>query len=297
MRRLPSLRGLQAFEAVARAGSLANAAELLGITPSAVSHRLRSLEEELGKQLLQRSASGLSLTEAGRRYRVGVGDAFAKLAEATSALVGPDLSRPLTVSLSTSIGVRWLMPRFDRFRTCHPDIEIAILSTNRLADLAAGDAHLALRYGKGAWPNLCADLILECTVTPLCAPSVAERLAGRPPTEALAEATMLECTDDDWDIWLDAAEAAGVEPVKRLNFPDCSMAAAAAVHGQGVMMGYSSFADEELAAGTLVQPFALTVPAKSAYYLVYQKEQLDDARVRAFRDWILSESASGPQNA
>lgn len=297
MRRLPSLRGLQAFEAVARMGNLAGAADLLGITPSAVSHRLRGLEEELGKQLLRRTASGLCLTETGRRYRVGVEDAFAQLTRATSALVGPDLSRPLTVSLSASIGVRWLMPRFDRFRTRHPDIEISILSTNRLADLSAGEADLALRHGLGAWPELGSDLVLSCSVSPLCAPSVAEQMAGASLAEALAKATLLECPHDDWDTWLEAADATGVKPAKRLKFPDCSMAVVAAIHGQGIVMGYSGFADEELAAGTLVKPFDLTVPAIKAYYIVYPPERLNDVRVRAFRDWILSERELAPQAA
>src|SRR5262245_41186579 len=115
MRRLPSLRGLQAFEAVAKAGNLNAAAENLRITPSAVSHRIRGLENELGLRLLRRGPRGLILTDAGRRYRGSVEDAFALLSRATHELVGPDLSRPLTVSLTSEIGIRWLMPRFHRF--------------------------------------------------------------------------------------------------------------------------------------------------------------------------------------
>ena len=154
MRRIPSLRGLEAFGAVARAGNLAGAADSIGITPSAVSHRIRGLEEELGVQLLQRLPKGLALTEAGHRYRVGVEDAFALLARATADLLGPDLSRPLTISLTSEIGIRWLMPRFHRFRAQHPDIDVAILSTYELANLVGRRG----RPGPALWRGTVARL-------------------------------------------------------------------------------------------------------------------------------------------
>jgi LysR family glycine cleavage system transcriptional activator len=289
MQRLPSLRGLQAFDAVARSGNLAAAANSLGITPSAVSHRLRGLEDELGIRLLERTPKGLALTEAGRRYRGAVEDAFNQLAHATAGLLGPDLSRPLTVSLSSAIGVRWLMPRFDRFRVQHPDIDIAILSMGQMADLSGGEADLALRYGEGPWPGLQAELILQCTVSPLCAPALATRIDGLAPAEALVGCTLIRSTRDDWETWLEAAGAANVRPAGQLYFSYFSMGLAAAVHGQGIVLGYSGFADPEIAAGTLVQPFELTIPVKKAYYVVYLEERLADPRVRAFRDWVIAE--------
>src|SRR3546814_12060535 len=114
MRRLPSLRGIQAFEAVARLGSLSAAADSLGITGSAVSHRIRGLESELGVHLLRRPPRGLILTDAGRRYRGAVAAAFAGLTQAHSALLGPDLSHPPTLRLTSDDGPRWLMPRLHR---------------------------------------------------------------------------------------------------------------------------------------------------------------------------------------
>jgi LysR family glycine cleavage system transcriptional activator len=295
MRRVPSLRGLQAFEAVARTGNLAAAAESIGITPSAVSHRMRGLEEELGMQLLQRAPKGLSLTEAGRRYRGAVEDAFALLVRATADLLGPDLSRPLTVSLTSSIGVRWLMPRFHRFRAQHPDIEIAILSTARLANLPVGEADLALRYGEGRWPGLRAEPFLRFAVTPLCAPRLMDEIGGLPPVDALARCTLIRVIEDDWEPWLEAAGAAGTKPARQLRFPDYQMAVAAAVGGLGITLGYTGYVETEIAAGTLVQPFDLSVPVRKAYYLVYLEERLADARVCAFRDWVISESELADQ--
>lgn len=293
MRRLPSLRGLQAFEAVARAGNLAEAAAQLNITASAVSHRIRKLEEELGLELLRRAAGGLRLTEAGRRYRASVEDAFAQLAQATAELLGPDLSRPLTVSLTSEFGTRWLMPRFHRFRAAHPETDIAVLSTYRLANLATGEADLALRHGYGKWAGLKAELILPFCVSPLCSPDLRDKLAGLRPAEALAQSTLIGDVDrdhDDWGAWLEAAGAAGISPVRQLRFEDYSMAIEAAIDGQGILLGYSGYVEAETAAGALVQPFDLTVAVTKGYYLVYPEDRLSDPRVRAFRDWVIAES-------
>lgn len=293
MNRLPSLRGLQAFEAVARTGNLTAVAGQLSITPSAVSHRLRGLEEELGVDLVRRTSSGLRLTEAGRRYRVDVEEAFALLARATDHLLGPDLSQPLTVSLTAEIGMRWLMPRFHRFMELHPDIEIAIRSSYKLADLAAGEADIALRHGDGDWPGLKAEPVLYFCVSPLCSPALAEEIRGLPPAEALARSTVIrdvQDSHDDWDAWLEAAGAAGVTPARVLRFEDYSMAMRAAVSGQGLMLGYSGYVEAETGAGTLIRPYDLIVDTGRGYHLVYQEERLADPRVRAFRDWVISES-------
>lgn len=296
MRRLPSLRGLQAFDAVARSGNLASAARSLNITPSAVSHRIRGLEQELGLDLLARAPSGLRLTEAGHHYRSGVEDAFAQLARATDELLGSDLSRPLTISLTPEVGMRWLMPRFHRFMEFCPGIETAVLSTNRVADLAAGEADLALRHGEGTWPGLRAEPILCFSVSPLCAPQLAEQLRGLAPREVLAKSTVIRDahdSHDDWDAWLEAANAVAASPARLLRFEDYSMAIKAAISGQGVVLGYSGYVDAEVAAGTLVRPFDLVVPINRGYHLVYVEERLSDPRVRAFRDWVISECEEG----
>jgi LysR family glycine cleavage system transcriptional activator len=292
MRRIPTLRGLQAFEAVARAGNLAAAADTLGITASAVSHRIRGLEEELGVRLFSREPKGLSLTAAGRRYRVGVEDAFDLLARATADLAGPDLSRPLTISLTSELGIRWLMPRFPRFRAAHPDIDIALLASYRFADIVAGEADMALRYGMAPWSGLEAEPFLRFKTSPLCAPQVMETIRGLDLAEALSRCTLIRdgCEGgDDWSQWLAAAGADPVTPAGQLQFDDYTMGLAAAVDGQGVILGYSGYTQAEVAAGALIQPFELSVPVMKAYYLVYPKERLADYRVRAFRDWVISE--------
>ncbi|WP_299390648.1 LysR substrate-binding domain-containing protein [Pelagibius sp.] len=294
MRALPSLRGIQAFEAVARLRTLAAAADFLGITPSAVSHRVRGLEKELGVQLLKRSPKGLSLTDAGRRYRGGVEDAFAGLAQATADLLDRDTARPLTISLTSEVGMRWLMPRFHRFRAQHPDVDTAILSTYRIADLQAGEADLALRYGNGQWTDAEVEPVLEFSVSPVCTSTLQKKVAGLTPADALKGQIVIRDAYDDWDLWFEAAGMADFEPSRQLHFMDYSMAVTAALAGEGFMLGYSGYVDQELASGTLVQPFDLTVPTGKGYHLVYRRERLSDPRVRKFRDWVLSETARAP---
>ncbi|HMB47821.1 MAG TPA: LysR substrate-binding domain-containing protein [Afifellaceae bacterium] len=290
MRRLPSLRGLQAFEAVARVGTLAAAADALGITPSAVSHRLRGLEEELGVQLLHRLPKGMELTDAGRKYRTSVSEAFAGLVRGTEDLVGPDQSQPLTVSLTSEIGMRWLMPRFHRFRLKHPDIDTAILSTYRVVDLQAGEVDLALRYGAGQWPGVEAEPILKFAVSPVCSPAIARKIADLSPADALASQPLINADYNDWEPWLAAAGIDGFKPSGRLRFLDYTMAMAAAVDGQGILLGYSGYVETEIAAGLLTRPFDLEVKTGKGYYLVYVKERLADPRIRAFRDWVAAET-------
>lgn len=242
--------------------------------------------------MLQRSPRGLTLSAAGRRYHAGVAAAFAGLAEATAELRGPDLSRPLTISLTSEIGLRWLMPRFDRFRARHPDIDTALLATYDVVDLQAGEADLALRHGQGRWPGLEIEPILEFAVSPVCSPAVAQEMAGLPSVEALAGQTLIRSEFDDWDLWFAVAGAQNVKPRRQLRIADYSMGIAAAVAGQGIQLGYSGYVDAELAAGLLVRPFKLSVDTGNGYYLVYAKERLTDPRVRAFRDWVLSEVAN-----
>ncbi len=290
MRRIPSLRGLQAFESVARSGNLAAAASAMNITPSAVSHRLHGLEEELGVRLLRRTPKGLALTEEGSRYRTALSQAFELIAKATEDLLGPDLSRPLTISMTAGIGMLWLMPRFHRFSAQHPEIEVAVLSSYRVFDLLAGEADIALRYGMGSWPGLKAETVLRFSASPLCAPRLMERIRGLSIAEALATSTLIHSAGDDWDDWLKAAGVDGVKPLRRLQLGDFPMAVAAAIDAQGIVLGYSGYVEKEIASGMLVRPFDLAIPVKRSYYLVYAEERLRDPRVRAFRDWVMAES-------
>lgn len=289
MRRIPSLRGLQAFDGVARSGNLAAAASAMHITPSAVSHRLHGLEEELGVRLLQRTPKGLALTEEGRRYRAAVSQAFELIAKATEDLFGPDLSRPLTISMTAGIGMLWLMPRFHRFSARHPEIEVAVLSSHRVFDLLAGEADIALRYGLGSWPGLRAETVLRFSASPLCAPRLMERIRDLSVAEALARSTLIHSAGDDWDDWLNAAGVHGVKPTRRLRLGDFPMALAAAIDAQGIVLGYSGYVEKEIAAGLLVEPFDLSISVKKSYHLVYAEERLRDPRIRAFRDWVMAE--------
>ena len=119
-------------------------------------------------------------------------------------------------------------------------------------------------------------------------------MAGLPLQQALDSQVLIREDYDDWPLWLAAAGLERVNPARRLRFYDYLMALAAAIGGQGLLLGYSGYVDAELAAGLLVQPFEPWVPTGKGYYLVYRKERLSDPRVRAFRDWLREEAAGPP---
>src|SRR5688500_944053 len=134
MHELPPLEALRVFAAAARSASFAKAAETLHLTPSAVSHRIKALEEQLGLALFERRVRAVKLTDAGRRYAAAVEEALTVLREATRRLRPAAAGKTLTISVSPIFGARWLLPRLARFESAHPALTVQLISTNRLAD-------------------------------------------------------------------------------------------------------------------------------------------------------------------
>ncbi len=176
-RHLPSLRGMRAFEAAARLGSLTRAALELNVTHAAVSHQIRALEAEVGIPLFLRQARGVELTAQGQRYLPALSRAFDLLDSASSELRERARHRPLVVSLSQGIAARWLMPRLHRFRLAHAEIPLALVPTSRAVDLHRDEADIGLRYGDGDWPDLDVDLLLRPRIRPVIGRRLAERRA------------------------------------------------------------------------------------------------------------------------
>ncbi|HET8728472.1 MAG TPA: transcriptional regulator GcvA [Alphaproteobacteria bacterium] len=291
-RNLPSLRGMRAFEAAARHLSFTKAAEELNVTHAAISHQIRALEAELKVPLFIRHPRGVTMTTAGERYLPALRQAFDLLAKASAELVDQLRHRPLTVSLTQGIAARWVMPRLHRFRLAHPEIALALRPEERLVDLHAEDVDVALRYGDGNWPNLRVEPFLRMEMFPVCSPRLAE--SGHPlrRPEDLRHHTLIRAARDlDWDRWLAAAGVIGIEADTGLRFSDISLTLPAALDGLGVAMGYSGFVEAELAAGYLVRPFDLVLPARVPYYIVCTEAKAGDPRIAALRAWLNAEAA------
>ena len=275
-RRLPSLTGLQAFEAVARHGSFTRAAEELNVTQTAVSHRIARLEAELGLRLFLRRKGGLVLTEPAEGYLTAVSGAFGALYDSTSRLLRRDEQGVLTVSTLTSFAAKWLVPRLAGFQAAHPDIDVRILTSSANVDFGQEDVDLAIRYGDGRWPGLRADLLLEEALVPVCSPRFLE---GRDPLTApedLAGRPTVHITSygDDWARWLAAAGMEGLALGRPLKFDLAFAAIEAVIDGAGVGMGRTSLVAYDLANGRLVAPFDLRL-RRRAFYIVVPEQRVE----------------------
>ncbi|MGZ9032991.1 MAG: LysR family transcriptional regulator, partial [Rhodospirillales bacterium] len=175
-RRLPPLNALRAFEAAARHLSFTRAADELNVTQAAVSHQVKTLEEQIGLPLFRRLSRGLMLTDEGQTLFPAVRHAFDTVAEAVDRLHARTGGGALTVSVLPSFAVKWLVPRMSRFQERHPDIDLRITAADRLVDFARDGVDGAVRFGAGAWPELSADFVVDEFVIPVCAPALATHL-------------------------------------------------------------------------------------------------------------------------
>src|SRR5512139_1846382 len=145
MRKRVSIRAVQAFEAASRLGSFALAAEELGVTPSAVSHQIRVLEDQLGVRLFHRIHRSVMLTDVGRRYASAVTAAFARIDAATRKVAAAGVSAILTIHSTPSFATQWLMPRLAEFKELHPGIEIRLNASVNVIDLTKGEVDVDIR--------------------------------------------------------------------------------------------------------------------------------------------------------
>lgn len=293
---LPPIAALRAFEAAARLRSFTLAAEELGLTQSAISHQVRGLEDLLGFDLFQREPRRIATTAKGERLalvvREGLGIVAREIVELTKTDAGPHL----VVSTLAGFAVKWLFPRLIRFDERHPKIELSIATTGQLADFSAGEADVAIRYGKGRYPGLHIEKILDEDMYPVCSPKL---MRGPKALRKPADLAHVPLLHDDimkldghlpgWRLWLEAAGASTVDPAKGRRFGQSNMSIQAAIEGLGVALGRSPLVADDLAAGRLVRPFDLAVPSGFAFYFVCPPRALDRPKVAAFRAWLLAE--------
>jgi LysR family glycine cleavage system transcriptional activator len=290
------LNGLRAFEAAARHLSFTRAAAELNVTQTAVSHQIRRLEEQLDLKLFVRQNRALLLTREASDYLPAISAAFEDLRLATERLKQPNRDRLLTVSTMASLAQKWLLPRLAAFQDAHPGIEVRISTSTQLVDFRREEIDLAIRYGRGHWPGVRAAWLMAEDLFPVCSPALlkGEKPLQRP--EDIAHHTLLHASigREDWQLWLTAAGLpAGLATARPgLTFDLGVMAIQAAIDGLGIAMGRSAFVEADIAAGRLVVPFDVKLPAEAGFYVVTPEETADTAKIILFRDWLI---ASVPQ--
>jgi LysR family glycine cleavage system transcriptional activator len=290
MRRLLFLNGIKAFEAAARSGSFAGAGTELNVSAAAVSRMVNLLEARLGVALFERKANRLAMTPAGRAYQSGLTPIFDALASLTAQVTAPSSIRVLTVGVGPTFAMRWLIPRLADFRHDQPDIDVRI-TTGGAAAPFGDDWNCGIKLGGGAWPGLVAEPLFAADLQPVCAPRLATPLK-RPGDLRGPSLLRVAHAAEDWPLWLKAAGVARVT-ARGTQFQFYGQALQAAVDGLGIAMGIRPYIDDDLAAGRLIAPFALTVPKGMRWYLVYRGFQTEQRDFAAFRRWIIR-SAAGP---
>ncbi len=296
-RRLPPLNALRSFEAAARHLSFARAAGELHVTPAAISHQVKVLEDYLGIELFRRVNRNLFLTDAGQACLPGIREAFDGLATAIGKISTAGRSGVLTVSVAPSFAGKWLLPRLDRFQAANPDIDVRVSASMQLVDFASADVDLAIRYGAGRYPGLVVEKLLDEIVFPVCSPKLLKGKQGLRHPEQLRHLALLhdDSPDDDescptWEMWLRAAGVSDVDHTRGPRFNQSSLVLEAAILGRGVALAKSAIAAADLAAGTVVKPFELSFPVGFAYYLVCPETKARLPKVELFRAWLKREA-------
>jgi LysR family glycine cleavage system transcriptional activator/LysR family transcriptional regulator of beta-lactamase len=285
---LPSLNGLRAFEAAGRLGSFAAAGAELAVTQAAISRMVRLLESRLGFALFERHANRLTLTWQGKALLPGLSQAFDAIASLAAQVASASAVPVLTIGVGPSFAMRWLIPRLGTFQARHPDIEVRI-ATGGAINPFRHDWTCGILLGDGAFPGHDCEPLFSADLFPVCAPALARHLAT--PADLKAH-TLLQVAHaaEDWPLWL---RAAGVKlrPEKRSpKFDTYALALQAALDGLGVAMALRPYVADDVAAGRLVAPFALTVPKGQAWYLVSAPARREDPALRAFRAWVTGQS-------
>lgn len=283
--RLPPLNSLRLFEAAGRHLSFKLAAEELGITPSAVSHGIKSLEDWLGVALFSRDNRGLSLTDAGAAYMPRVRQALDLLAAATDAVPRRRLTPHVSVSVAPGFGVRWLIPNLPCFSERHPDIEVSVDTSHRQIDFPRDGVDLAIRMGRGDWPDVDAVRLVEEELVPVCAPSIAQTIGS---AMDLAGQTLLHITSvsEDWAAWSQLAGVADLKLDQGLRFDSVDMAFEAAAEGLGIAIGRLPLVATDLAAGRLVSVLGPPRRGQTGYWLATGGQAPARPEVVLFRNWI-----------
>ena len=269
--------------------SFTKAAEELSVTQTAVSHQIRRLEAELGVALFLRLNGGLALSEDGQAYLPGVRAAFQALRYSTEQLLESRDKSVLTISTLVSFASKWLLPRLPSFQQAFPAIDVRISASTERVDFRKDAIDAAIRYGRGDWKGLRADFLMSDEVFPVCSPALAQTL--RAPAD-LANHTLLQVsgvTAGDWGAWLRAAgQPLQLAEGPRMTFDLAMMAVQAAVDGQGVCIGRSTYVEDDLRAGRLVAPFGLRLKDELGFYLVTPDETAESKKIVAFRAWLLA---------
>ncbi len=289
MTRLPSLKFLRTFQIAAAKLSFKGAAEELFVTPSAVSHQIKTLEEQLGITLFLRGPHSLTLTDAGRAYLQHLEGVFAKLESVTDQLQARYGRGLVRLNIPPFFATEMLLPRLQSFLRDQPDTDIRINTTSSSLQTHSAEADLSIVVGAEPDASHECHRLFSQTFVPACAPAFLVGAKIRAPAD-LNHHTLLvhEARREAWERWAEVSKVQ-LRPRKLIRFDTMHAAAEAAAHGVGVALVSSRLGNERFAEGSLVKLFGDELQTGESYLLVMRKEDAQRADLRAFTRWILRE--------
>lgn len=293
MTRLPPLTSLQAFEAVSRHMSIKLAAEELSLTPTAISHRLKTLETQLGIQLFHRLTRSLKLTTEGEMLNPFVSNAFSQLNQGVAQLSMDEIEGELVVTTTRSFAWSWLSPRLPKFSRLYPQLDVKVIASDSVLDFARFSVDISIRYTDAPAKDEHAAWVLDDFVTPVCGRRQADRI--QKPEDLLARDLVeyewlgFEEGDPNWKSWFELAGLPSCQIRPIAHFSDEIMCIEAAIDNRAVALVSVIAASREIERGRIAAPIPKVLKDRS-YYLVCPVERARTAKVKAFQDWLLSEA-------
>lgn len=288
--RLPPVHALSAFEAAARHGSFAVAAEELCITPSALSHRIRLLEEFVGERLFLRDGRSLTLSEFGRRYLDVVRGALRSLAEFPLPHRNLNAQPRIKVTVTPTFARCLLVPRLEEFTRQYPDVVLELFLSVPLYDMSLSESDVEVRFGVGKYPGIVTEKLFEEPAFAVASPQYLKKIGGLKTPADLKKATLLRSALEPWQPWFEVAGLDWPEPSQGLRLDDLGLLLEAIRHGYGVGLTRKHFAQDLIISGEVVQLFKdveLASPPH-AYYVVYEQQAHERPEVAAFVEWLLA---------
>ncbi|MER9525536.1 LysR substrate-binding domain-containing protein [Mesorhizobium sp. M0292] len=294
-----NLNSLKIVESAARHRNFTRAGEEQFITASAVSQRVKSLEEQLRFKIFQRGGNAVSLTPEGETYVSRVREALERIVAASMEATGQSQAHVLKISVLPTFAARWLFARLPLFQRQYPEIEMRVSTSYATNEFATSEFDLEIRYGDGSFPDLKADLLFKEDLTPVCSRKLFHEVLGdRPPSKVtpddLRHFTLLHsdtCTQN-WQSWLGFAGASSVlGETKSIYFDSCMMSYEAANAGMGFAVANRAYLASEIRAERLVAPFAVHHPNTAGWYFVCPVTAPYTRKVGLFKQWIMAEAA------
>ncbi|WP_171103807.1 MULTISPECIES: LysR substrate-binding domain-containing protein [unclassified Ruegeria] len=288
----PPFGGLKSFYEVALTGSAVAAAARLNVSPSSISHQLKSLEAELGVRLIENRRGRLFLTPDGSQFFDRIKGPMSEILRATEAIRSMPGRKRISLTLTPSFAAGWLLPRLADLERKHPDLEVNLVTTTRVVDLERENVDLAIRRGTGDWPDTIAQPLLGETIIPVMSRALANQLNGAPLHEVLKTQRILVNTtvDGEWDRWCAARGLDLPTANQRYGLETYELTIQGAQDGLGIALGRRPLVDPLLDMGGLVAPFDVADADNMAYFIVRPNTPMR-SDLKRFHDWLMKQSS------